>query len=61
MLYLNHRETHTNRKGEEMKLMTKEIQERFKKIGSQEKELNPPEVARKKRSQVFPNKHPGEI
>jgi len=41
MLYLNHRETHTNRKGEEMKLMTKEIQERFKKIGSQEKELNP--------------------
>ena len=24
-----------------MKLMTKEIQERFKKIGSQEKELNP--------------------
>jgi hypothetical protein len=44
-----------------MKLMTKEIQERFKKIGSQEKELNPPEVARKKRSQVFPNKHPGEI
>ena len=53
-----------------MKLMTKEIQERFKKIGSQEKELNPlvilklfdpSEVARKKRSQVFPNKHPGEI
>ena len=34
-------ETTLTEKGNEMKLMTKEIEKRFKKIGSQENELDP--------------------